>query len=114
MSDLISREALLNELDDEFEWVAIRRVKEAPAVDAVSLGVFEQVKWERDMAVSQLEELGLGLGQKKPDMVEVVRCKDCIHWIDGVCGNFSHEDGITYFTPSHGYCYDAEREDDDE
>lgn len=46
--------------------------------------------------------------------VRFVRCKDCIHWTDGVCGNFSHEDGITYFTPSHGYCHDAEKEDKDE
>lgn len=29
-----------------------------------ALGVLEQIKWERDVAVSQLNELGIGLGQK--------------------------------------------------
>lgn len=29
----------------------------------VSKGVFEQVKWERDIALAQLKELGIGLGQ---------------------------------------------------
>ena len=29
-----------------------------------ALGAIEQYKWERDVAISQLEELGLGLGQK--------------------------------------------------
>ena len=31
---------------------------------ANALGVLEQVRWERDVAVSQLNELGLSLGQK--------------------------------------------------
>ena len=30
----------------------------------VSLGVYEQVRWERDVAISQLKELGYGLGEK--------------------------------------------------
>lgn len=55
-------------------------IDDEPTVeDAVSLGVIEQFKWERDTAVAQLEELGIGFGQKKPDMVDVVRCKDCIN-----------------------------------
>ena len=48
------------------------------------------------------------------DAVEVVRCKDCLHWLDGICGNFSNEDGSDYFTPAYGYCYAAEKEDSDE
>lgn len=32
--------------------------------EAVSLGVFEQVKWERDVAIDQLNALGYGLGEK--------------------------------------------------
>ena len=51
-NDLISREALLNELDDEFEWVAIRRVKEAPAVDA------EPVRHEGNTTFIATENLG--------------------------------------------------------
>ena len=32
--------------------------------DIVSKGLFDQYKWERDVAIEQLEELGLSLGQK--------------------------------------------------
>jgi hypothetical protein len=39
--------------------------------------VFEQIKWERDMAMQQLEEHGIPFGGKADDVVEVVRCKDC-------------------------------------
>lgn len=74
MDVLISKNALL----EEFEWLlsvvnesskdeirdVIQRIKNAPAVDAVSRGLFEQYKWERDIAISQLEDLGIGFGQK--------------------------------------------------
>lgn len=81
-NDLISRNELLEEL--RFKRVAvygcgsmkdidkvIESVKTAPAVDAVSLGVYEQVKWERDVAIKLLEALGIDFGQKKPDMEPV-------------------------------------------
>lgn len=35
-----------------------------PTADVVPRGLFDQYKWERDVAISQLEELGLGFGQK--------------------------------------------------
>ena len=74
MDVLISKNALL----EEFEWLlsvvnesskdeirdVIQRIKNAPAVDAVSRGLFEQYKWERDVAISQLEDLGIGFGQE--------------------------------------------------
>lgn len=74
MDVLISKNVLL----DEFEWLksvvnesskddvedAIQRIKNAPAVEAVSRGLFEQYKWERDIAIEQLEELGISFGQK--------------------------------------------------
>lgn len=74
MEELISRSALI----EEFEWLlsvvnecskddvrdTIQRIKNAPAVDAVSRGLFDQYKWERNVAIEQLEELGLSLGQK--------------------------------------------------
>lgn len=42
-------------------------------------GDYEQVKWERDCAIQQLQEdYGVGLGKMKPEnLVEVVFCKDC-------------------------------------
>ena len=47
------------------------------AVDAVSRGVHYQVRWERDVAMGQLEEHGISFGCIAPDVVKVVRCKDC-------------------------------------
>lgn len=48
-----------------------------PTVDAVSRGVHDQVRWERDTAIGQLEEHGIPFGGIAPDVVKVVRCKDC-------------------------------------
>ena len=49
------------------------------AVDAVSSGVLDQVRWERDIALEQFADYGLSLGERA-DVVKVVRCKDCKHW----------------------------------
>ena len=53
-------------------------LKRKPAADVVSRVAFEQIMWERDQALHQLEEHGLTLGCKA-DVVEVVRCRECIH-----------------------------------
>ena len=50
-----------------------------PAADVVSREVLEQVKWERDVAMQQLEEHGIPFGGKA-DVVAVVRCKDCVYF----------------------------------
>ena len=74
MDILISKNVLL----DEFEWLksvvnesskdevedTIQRIKNASSVEAVSKGLYDQIKWERDIALEQLEELGISLGQK--------------------------------------------------
>ena len=57
----------------------IEKIKELSGVNTVLPDTLKRIKWERDVAISQLKELGIGLGQKTPDMVEVVRCKDCIY-----------------------------------
>lgn len=49
---------------------ARKAVNDAPAADVVSKGVYEQVQWERDMAMQQLEEHGIPFGAKA-DVVEV-------------------------------------------
>ena len=36
--------------------------------DVVSLAVFEQVMWERDMAIMQLNDLGIGFCEKVNDI----------------------------------------------
>lgn len=51
-------------------------IEDAPAVDAVPRGVLEQIRWERDIAIEQLNSYGVSLGEKA-DCAKVVRCKDC-------------------------------------
>ena len=53
---------------------------EAIKVAIEALAVYPQFKWERDTAISQLEEYGIGFAEKKRDLVEVVRCKECKYW----------------------------------
>jgi hypothetical protein len=89
MNDLISRSALIERhcegcsadvresCKTDPVCATLMWVVEEPAVDAVSRGVLEQIKWERDVAMEQLEEHGIPFGGKAPDVVPVVRCKDC-------------------------------------
>lgn len=46
--------------------------------DVVSKKAYEQVKWERDTAIEQLNSYGVDFCEKA-DVVPVVRCKDCEH-----------------------------------
>lgn len=55
-------------------------IDEAPTIDAVPVGAYEQTRWERDMAISQLEEIGKSLCEKMDNVATVVRCKDCEFW----------------------------------
>lgn len=51
---------------------ANKTLDQEPSSDMVSRGVFEQIMWERDVAIEQLKELGYELGQK------VEPCEDAI------------------------------------
>ena len=101
---------------DWFTRLAARQVEilylidEQPTVDAVSRGVHDQVRWERDVAIGQLESYGISLGEKA-DAVKVVRCKDCKYYEDvkllphcTLCGIMKCEDD---------FCSDGEREDNE-
>ena len=55
---------------------------------ANALGAIEQIRWERDVAISQLEELGLGLGQKVDHVKELIdknKSKSLVNYDN--CGN---------------------------
>ena len=45
----------------------------------VHMGAHEQVRWERDIAMKQLEEHRIPFCGKAPDVVKVVRCENCTH-----------------------------------
>lgn len=63
--------------------LADRLLKEfEPSNDMVSRGVFEQVMWERAVAMDQLEELGYGLGQKVEPCEDAISRTEVIKSID--------------------------------
>ena len=73
-------------------------IKQQPTVEAVPKSYAEQIRWERDVAVGQLNEIGCQFGQKmdevkkKLDNVPVVHCKECKNWHKdiGWCDKHSH------------------------
>lgn len=74
MDKYISADRLIRRLENRpYKAVPnfIKMVEEQEAADVVSRGVLEQVMWERDLAISQLAEIGKGLGEKMDDVQEV-------------------------------------------
>lgn len=131
MADLIDREALIKALGDQMDrcpltylWgldKAVTTANKLPAVDAVSRGLFEQIKWERDIAMEQLEEHGIAFGAKAEcavDAVEVVHgywtttdtilgtC--CVCSVCGSCPTMEYK-----YCPYCGAKMDGERREED-
>lgn len=54
--------------------------------DVVSKKAYEQVKWERDTAIEQLNSYGVDFCEEA-DVVPVVRCSQCKHkcWVQEPC-----------------------------
>ena len=109
MDDLIFRhDALSALLKQELPSKSvIRRVlRQLKSVDAVPRTVVEQIQWERDCAIGQLEEHGIPFGGIAPDVVEVVRCKDCYRRYDiNECPMCALIEGEFYdYTMHDGYC----------
>jgi hypothetical protein len=81
--EYIERNALIAEYDRVHIGApggARKLMVDAPAADVVSRSVFEQVKWERDIAMEQLNDHKIPFGCIAPDVVEVVRCKNCVNY----------------------------------
>ena len=89
MSRLIDADKLIEEINN-LGWrlydtltlkglsIALETIKEQPTAFDVEKAI-GQYKWERDIAMYQLEQLGIGFGQKLEDEViekvkEVIRC----------------------------------------
>ena len=87
----------------------------AVAIDMAinALAVYPHYKWERDIALSQLEEYGIGFAEKKrDDLVEVVRCKDCRHQnhcYQTVSHNKTHDGFKEYWAEPVEWCSRGER-----
>lgn len=74
-------------------------IKDAPTVEAIPKGAYEQVEWERDMAIQQLNDYGVQLGEKA-DCAKVVRCKECLR---------ERHCKFTQYQGMNGYCSLGER-----
>ena len=81
-------------------------------VDAVSRGVHDQVRWERDIAIEQLEEHGIPFGGIAPDVVKVVHGKwEVINDYCCVCSACHNASTQTYYyCPECGAKMDLEGE----
>ena len=106
--------------EDEAIDIAIEALQAEPN-KAVPPSLADVYKWERDIALSQLEEYGIGFAEKKrDDLLEVVRCKDC-RWHDNrygdVCHNPRYGDGWANYPPPYVdedyWCKDGERKGGD-
>ena len=94
--------------------MAIQALEHASTIEAVSVGTLEQFKWERDVALKQLEEIGKGLGSKMDDVVTIVRCQYC-RWGREACGNIECSVDSNLPPEYHGYewfCPNGERRKD--
>ena len=91
---------------------AIIEVNYAPTVDAVSRDVVDQIMWERDYSIAQLEEHGIPFGGIAPDVVKVVRCKDCKRYCKSAIGS---DDCLLLCVDvkPDDYCSHGERKDND-
>ena len=90
-------------------------IVDMPPAKVISMGVLEQIRWERDVAIDQLAEYGIGFGEKKRDLVKVIRCKDC-KWFAPNDNGFATNSPTGYCFHHDidrlkvDYCSDAERE----
>lgn len=138
-NDLISRSALLEgAMAERYEFLrekngnydhytdgfedAMLYVEDAPAVDAVSRSVFEQVQWERDVAMQQLKDHDIPFGGTAPDVVKVLLCAFCAKFDTSGYDNSNEDDFLLHVghckywgksTQGCGFCEQRERRADD-
>lgn len=73
---------------------------------------YAQACRERDMAISQLTDIGAGYAEKMDDFERVIRCKDCKYRKEDKRDEFLALCELTdYFMPRYGYCSCGERKD---
>ena len=86
---------------DDYEYEMHKAVL-ALLKESVSQGVVDQIRWERDTALSQLKEIGKGLGSKMDDIVTMLKEQEAVeptliregrnkHYNDYVCPRCDNE-----------------------
>ena len=66
-----AKEVAIKCMEEVEQYRALGTVEELK-VALMKVSVYEQIKWERDIAISQLEEIGISLGQKMDDVKEAL------------------------------------------
>lgn len=101
MTRLIDADELEKKLPNDLPYKAsVKRVLiQAPTVEAYSAEAVKQIMWERDMAIQQLNDYGVQLGEKA-DCAKVVRCKECLR---------ERHCKFTQYQGMNGYCSLGER-----
>ena len=82
MSDYIRREDAINVIkgiDSSF----VKYIEQLPSADVVNREVVSQIQWERDTAISQLKDLGYGLGEKIRTDADTISRQAAIDAIEG-------------------------------
>ena len=89
-SGTIAFHHLNSELYEEAIELAIKAFERADS--SVSASAYEQVKWERDVAIDQLKELGYGLGQKIKSDYNAVSREDVLELVRNSSLDLKYED----------------------
>ena len=79
--------------EDGYGWLGRRgvwqMVSDFPASDVVSKHVYDQTDWERVVALTQLKQIGKGLGERMDDIVSLSKnFKDCRNELCLKCGQY--------------------------
>ena len=122
MAEYIEREALLTEVEKQIEHcykypntdglaamfnISVA-IEDMPAADVVDV---EQLKWERDTAIEQLQSYGIGLGEKT-DIVKVNHGEwELLNigpdWADTKCSQCGAEHGFSPYKDFYKFCPDC-------
>lgn len=80
-------------------------------LDAVPRCVVNQIRWERDMAMAQLEAIGVGFCEVTDDVVKVVRCKECKNRGTESCYLYFYDAGYNEFGEDYVHVEDKTKDD---
>ncbi len=88
-------------------------IADAPAVEAVPKSYADQIRWERDIAIGQLNEIGCGFGQKMDEVKKKLETVPVVHgewrhicgdeWCCTECGHVISTDG-SWEKPTGKFC----------
>ena len=70
----------------------LESIDEQPTIEAVPKSYVDQIRWERDIAIEQLNEIGCSFGQKMDDVKRRLEAVPVVHG-----GWAAQDEGLTKF-----------------